>query len=361
MSTLHQRLVARIAADGPMPVSAFMAACLLDPADGYYTTANPFGAQGDFITAPEISQMFGELIGLWALNAWQQRGQPTPFVLAEAGPGRGTLMADMLRATAAHPAFHAALQVVLIEASPQLRQTQRAALSDYADKVQWADAIDALPPRFTIFIANEFLDALPLRQAVKTEQGWRERCIGLNDKGALAFVAGATSIDTSMLPSGQEQADIGTVFEYAPAREAVAATLAGHLKTHGGFGLMIDYGHTKSAFGDTLQAMRQHAFASVLENPGKADITSHVDFDAVASAARAAGAHCFAPSTQGEFLLALGIEHRAGTLGRGKDEATRDMLRASVQRLAGNRPQDMGDLFKVLCLADEPTPLFPFQ
>lgn len=361
VNTLHDRLVARIASDGPMPVSAFMAACLLDPADGYYTTATPFGAQGDFITAPEISQMFGELIGLWALNAWQQRGQPTPFVLAEAGPGRGALMADMLRATAAHPQFHDAMQVVLIEASEQLRQTQKAALSDYATKVQWVDTLDALPPRFAIFIANEFLDALPLRQAVKTPQGWRERCIGLTDDGTLAFVAGATSIDTNLLPTGHEQADTGTIFEYAPAREATAETLANHLKTHGGFGLLIDYGHTQSAFGDTLQAMRNHTFASVLENPGKADITSHVDFDAIANAARRGGAHCFATTTQGEFLLALGLVHRAGTLGQGKDEATRDMLRASVQRLAGNRAQDMGDLFKVLCLADEPTPLFPFE
>lgn len=361
MKRLHERLIEQIRSDGPMPVSVFMTTCLLDPTDGYYTTTQPFGAQGDFITAPEISQMFGELIGLWALNAWQQQGEPKPFILVEAGPGRGTLMADMMRATAAHPTFHTAMNIVLIEASPQLRTSQKNALTAYADKISWIDTIDALPNAHTFFIANEFLDALPLRQAVKTPNGWCERCIGISENGDMNFVAGSTQIDISILPQDHENAEIGAVFEFAPAREAVAETLGAHLKAHGGLGLFIDYGHTKSAVGDTLQAMRKHAFASIFDQPGNADITSHVDFEAVTQAATASGAHCFAATTQGEFLLALGLVHRAGTLGAGKDEATRDMLRASVQRLAGNRPNDMGDLFKVVCLAGNANPVFPFE
>lgn len=360
MTTLKARLVAQIQADGPMPVNAFMASCLLDPVAGYYTTATPFGAQGDFITAPEISQMFGELLGLWALNAWQQQGEPTSFVLAEAGPGRGTLMADMLRATAAHPTFHKAMRVVLIEASDQLRHQQKGALAPYGDKITWLDKIEDLPQAHTIFIANEFLDALPLRQIIKTAQGWRERCIGLSSDASLVFVAGPTTVDPAILPPGHDAAPLGAIFEFAPAREAVAQTLAAHLVRHGGVGLLIDYGHTQSAIGDTLQAMRSHAFASVLENPGQADITSHVDFEAIAKAVKAIGGHSFAPTTQGEFLLALGLVERAGTLGAGKDEATKDMLKASVQRLAGNRPNDMGDLFKVLCLSGSPNGVFPF-
>jgi SAM-dependent MidA family methyltransferase len=360
MNALHAKIAAQIAADGPMPVSTFMAQCLLDPAYGYYTQSAPFGTKGDFITAPEISQMFGELIGIWALNTWQQMQCPSPFALVEAGPGRGTLMADLLRATANHKGFYQALTVHLVEASPKLADQQRQKLAQHEDKITWHKSLDTLPAMPLIAIANELLDALPVRQCVKTQQGWRERCIGLDTEGTLHFVAGPSIPQTDLLPRDADTAEIGTIFEFAPARQAFTSDLAALLKTNKGAALLIDYGHLQTGFGDTLQAVKNHHFIDVLDHPGQADLTSHVDFDAIALAATQAGANALVPQTQGEFLLSLGLLERAGALGASKTSAQQNEIRAAVERLAGNGPNQMGDLFKVLCIASDNAPIFPF-
>lgn len=361
MTPLCRRITEQIVADGPIPVSTYMALCLLDPEHGYYTTATPFGTAGDFTTAPEISQMFGELIGIWALSTWQSLGSPTPFVLAEAGPGRGTLMNDLLRATQSHSEFRAALTVHLIEASPQLAQQQSETLGGHDVRIEWCDNLAALPDRPTILIANELLDALPIRQCVKTGDGWRERCVGVNKEGQLIFTAGATAPNGDLLPSGAYTQPEGAIFEYAPAREAFAADLSRHLVAHGGAALLIDYGHLNTGFGDTLQAVKDHQFTDVLAAPGEADLTSHVDFEALGTIARKSGANTFQPITQGDFLLKLGLLERAGALGHSKDDQTQNDLHAAVERLAGAGQDQMGALFKVMCLSGTDVPIFPFD
>lgn len=340
-SPLEDIIKAQIAQNGPMDVGAFMALALGHPQHGYYTGRDPFGRGGDFTTAPEISQMFGELIGAWAADMWAQMGRPDPFILLECGPGRGTLMADALRATRRMPGFHDAARVVLMEISPVLRQKQVQALADY--DVEWIDGLDhpaiqssAYP---IICIANEFLDALPVRQFVKQGMLWHERVVGLTGD-ALSF-----GMSPPVEPPSDGAAD--GVYEVAPARNAFTRALAGLLKARGGAALLIDYGYERSAAGDTLQAVRGHAFVPVLDDPGLADLTSHVDFQAIGGAASAVTAH--GPVTQGDFLRALGIGIRAEALKRKGDAAAID---AAVARLTND--DAMGSLFKVMALcADE--------
>ena len=358
--SLEARIRALIEATGPISVSDYMAMCLFDSDAGYYTTREPFGAQGDFITAPEISQMFGEIVGAWLIHVWHELGRPDPFVLAEMGPGRGTLMRDILRTARLDAAFLAAARVHLIETSPRLQAIQRETLSAAPAECHWCDDLGALPGLPLLFVANELFDAVPLRQIEKTPQGWRERRIGLDAAGALCLVTGASAADSSLLPPGADAQPAGAVFEYAPAREAIAARLGERLAQYGGAALLIDYGHAHSGFADTLQAMRRHGYVSVFDEPGSADLTSHVDFEALAKAAASAGATVLPLMTQGEFLLALGLAERAGALGRGKDTATQDAIRAAAERLAGSGEGGMGELFKVLCLTGAPMPLPPF-
>ncbi|WP_349362585.1 MAG: class I SAM-dependent methyltransferase [Roseitalea porphyridii] len=355
-------LAARIAATGPMPVADYMAECLLHPKHGYYASREPFGAGGDFVTAPEISQLFGEIVGAFLINAWRQAGRPAPFLLAEAGPGRGTLMADIVRTARIDPAFDEAARVTLIEASARLRAVQKTTLRDGAQRVTWCDRLDELPRRPLLLVANEFLDALPVRQFVRTDKGWRERMVGLDAEGALAFVAGPATLGANDLPPGHASAPEGAVFEIAPAREAVAATIGAHLAAHGGVALLIDYGHLRTAVGDTLQAVRGHQHADPLAEPGLADLTYHVDFEAIARAATAAGATALPPMTQGDFLIGAGILERAGRLGAGKGEAVQRQITKAVERLCGTGTGQMGALFKVLCLTGPGAgPLPPFS
>ncbi|QKV17111.1 class I SAM-dependent methyltransferase [Oricola thermophila] len=358
---VEEKIRRLIKAAGPLPVSDYMALCLFDPDGGYYTTREPFGVDGDFITAPEISQMFGEIVGAWLVHTWRQLGRPAPFVLAEMGPGRGTLMRDILRTAAIDPAFLSAARVHLVETSDRLASVQRETLADAPLECTWTQDIDGLPEGPLLFVANELFDAVPVRQFVKTARGWCERHVGIGDDGALRFFAGPPLGDPSLLPPRADDQAEGAIFEYAPAREAIAARLGVRLAESGGAALLIDYGHARSGYADTLQAVRAHRYVSVFDQPGSADLTSHVDFESLASAARAAGAHPLPVISQGEFLLSLGLAERAGALGRGKDEASRQDIRMAAERLAGVGEKGMGELFKVLCLTGKPMALPPFR
>lgn len=350
MNPLKQKLLKRIRTSGPLSVADYMAECLFHPEHGYYNQKNPFGAQGDFITAPDISQMFGELTALWLVQAWNAAGKPDPFCLCEIGPGRATWMQDILRtAQKAFPEFVDAAKIHLIEKSPRLIDIQKAALSDYTDKVQWVADIDGLPSLPTLLIANELFDALPTRQYVKTSGKWVERVVSVQDN-ELIFGVGTGTIDSNTLPLSANGAEESAVFEYAPAREALAQQIASHIAAHKGAALFIDYGHKQSDLGDTLQAVRAHKQENVFANPGEADLTSHVDFEALNIAAKTGGGTVFPVLTQADFLLELGLIERAGALGAGKDQTTQQAISAAVNRLAGNGNGQMGDLFKAMCI-----------
>ena len=349
--SLREALLARIAAGGPMPLSDYMATCLTHPTLGYYTSRDPLGRAGDFITAPEISQMFGELIGLALSQSWLDQGAPSPFTLAELGPGRGTLMADALRATARVPGFHAAMRLVLIEASPVLRAAQVQALAGHA--VTQADDLSALPEAPIWLIANEFFDALPIRQYIREGAAWRERQVG-QAEGALAFGLGGPV--TPALLAGRDDVAEGALVELCPAAQGIVSTLAGLIARQGGAALIVDYGDWGS-LGDTFQAVKDHAPDDPLAHPGAADLTAHVDFAPLARAARAAGAVASRLTPQGLFLERLGIAQRAQALAAGLAGAALDSHLAAHRRLT--HPDEMGTLFKVLGLVPEGAAMLP--
>ncbi|MDA8231877.1 MAG: SAM-dependent methyltransferase [Magnetospirillum sp.] len=345
---LGAELIETVRRDGPMPVSAFMAKALLDPSHGYYATRDPLGAAGDFVTAPEISQMFGELIGLWAAVVWQSMGMPARVVLAELGPGRGTLMADALRAARTLPPFHAAVEPWLVDASPALRECQRRTLA--GAPVRWAGTFEDLPPGPLLLVANEFFDALPIDQFVKAGGQWHERLVGLDAKEALAFAQGSPAIPP-LAPAVMDAAD-GAIAEICPQGRKLAAGIGRRLAAQGGAALIIDYGPVRSTTGDSLQAVRRHRFHGVFDDVGDADLTAHVDFEALAAAA--VPARAWGPVTQGDFLRALGIETRAGNLARANPpDAAADIL-GRMHRLIG--ADEMGTLFKVMALAHPALP-----
>ncbi|MGV0879712.1 class I SAM-dependent methyltransferase [Martelella sp. FLE1502] len=359
---LLPKIRAMIEADGPMPVSTYFSLCLADPEHGYYRTRDPLGAKGDFTTAPEISQLFGELVGIFLISAWQAHDCPDSTRLIEGGPGRGTMMADILKTIAAlAPAMYSGLSVTLLETSPALRARQKETLAIHASRLSWVDRLADAPEGFTLFVANELFDALPTRQFVKSGTHFFERVVTLDEDGALAFSLSPTRLEPASLPEGWKGAKEGAIFEYAPAREALMAEIAARLILHGGSALVIDYGHLECGFGDTLQALRDHRFDPPLAHPGEADLTSHVDFAALAAAARAEGAHLHPPMTQGDFLAALGLGPRASVLGRGKDAKTQGDIVAAARRLAGDGPEEMGDLFKALAISSGPVKLVPFD
>lgn len=360
MSGLKAELIRLIANEGPMPVSRYMALCLGHPRHGYYMTRDPFGAAGDFTTAPEISQMFGEMLGLWAAHLWQAMGAPSRFALVEIGPGRGTLMADMLRATRIVPGFHDAVSVHLVETSPVLREVQAATLAGKAEPV-WHERVETALDGPAIVVANELLDALPLDQFVMTREGWRERLVGLDGEGRLAFglgeVLGGETLSGEVFPAmtGQE----GAVLEQPAAALRLVADVAGHVARCGGGALFIDYGSMQPGFGDTLQAMRRHGFVDPLAEPGEADLTVHVDFARMAQAALRKGAAVHGPVRQGDFLLALGLAERTQALcGRAAPEQAQS-IGAAFDRLTQRGETGMGDLFKVLALSHAGLPLLP--
>ena len=338
MTPLATLLADAVAASGPLPVAQWMALCLGHPRHGYYVTRDPLGR--DFTTAPEISQMFGELIGLWCADLWQCAGSPPRLHLVELGPGRGTLMADLRRATARVPGFAAATAVHFVETSPVLRARQ----ATRVPHATWHDALDTVPADAPlIVIANEFFDALPVRQFVATPAGWFERCVGWRD-GRFVDTLGAARVD-ALIPPALADAAPGTVVESSPASTATAAEIGARLRAQGGAALIIDYGHAAVPTGDTLQALRGGAAADPFAAPGEADLTAHVDFGALAAAA---GATAHGPVAQGAWLARLGIDARLAVLTTRTDAAASAALAAGVARLT--ETQAMGTLFKVLAL-----------
>lgn len=358
--SLAHHLARRILLDGPLSVAAFMAEALGHPRFGYYMRQDPFGVSGDFTTAPEISQMFGELVGLWCIDTWARLGGPAPFHLVELGPGRGTLMQDALRAASVVPAFRTAAQVHLVETSPTLRARQRQTLGDLP--VTWHDRLEDVPEGPTLIVANEFFDALPIRQIQKTSHGWFERLVDIDpaaqntdDPPRFRFVLEAFgSSGARLIPASLRDAPEGSVVEVSPASQAVARLIGERLAAHPGAALVIDYGYAHGpAVGDTLQALRKHAYAPVLESPGEADLTAHVDFAAIAAAAREGGsqggADSFGPVDQGEWLVRLGIQPRAAGLKRNATPKQAADIDSALNRLIAN--DQMGTLFKALALA----------
>lgn len=342
MTPLAHILAARIRAAGPITMADFMAECLLHPAHGYYTTREPFGQRGDFITAPEISQMFGELAGLALAQCWLNQGAPAPFTLAELGPGRGTLMADILRATRGVPGFHAGLRLHLVEASPRLRAAQAAALPAAAP--QWHDSAETLPEAPLFLIANEFFDALPIRQFQREAGAWRERLVGLS--GESLTLGLSDPLAPEVLAPRLADTRSGDVVEICAAARPVMAAIEARIARHGGAALIIDYGGWRS-YGDTLQALRARESDPPLAHPGEADLTAHVDFEALRQAAPGLAASGL--TEQGDWLLRLGLEARSEVLARRLSGPALDAHRAATRRLTG--AQEMGRLFKVLGLA----------
>ena len=346
---LEAEIRRRIAAAGPMPVGEYMALCLGDPTHGYYMTRDPLGARGDFITAPEISQMFGELIGLWMAAVWKQMGSPDRIRVVELGPGRGTLMNDALRAVQVMPGFHNALTLHLVEISPVLRAQQEHKLSAYP--VTWHAALEEVPKGPAIVVANEFFDALPIDQAVKIDGGWHERRIGIDANGQLVFTVAREPLPffAQLLPPAVREAPEPSIFEWRA--DTVAMELGRRIANDGGAALAIDYGHTESATGETLQAVGQHAYANALTSPGELDLTAHVDFQALARAVEAMGANAFGPIEQADFLRRLGIETRAATLKAKASSRAAAEIDSALARLIGRGRTGMGALFKVAAFA----------
>jgi SAM-dependent MidA family methyltransferase len=356
MTRLEERIRTEIRRAGPISVERYMALCLFDPDFGYYVTREPFGASGDFTTAPEISQMFGEMLAAWWVSARQAIGLPD-MALVEIGPGRGTMMQDMLRAIGtldkgALPAAH------LVEASPRLTKAQQEKLKGVKALTQWHTGPETLPDCPLGIIANELFDAIPAAQYVKTQDGWFERTVCIGSEGRLEFGISANRLDNAMLPSGQTEQLAGQIFERAPARLNMLQTLARRNKRHGGFALFIDYGHAQPGFGDTLQAVKGQKYAGVFDHPGEADVTCHVDFTSLANAARSEGLFAFEIMDQGTFLRECGIEARAAKL-KSAGSAAAQTIDSALNRLTAD--EEMGRLFKVLCVSSAPIGLPPLK
>ncbi len=348
MTPLGLRLRDRIARSGPLPVAEFMAAANGDPEHGYYARRDPLGGAGDFITAPEISQVFGELIGAWCAVAWRGMGAPGRVLLVELGPGRGTLMADLLRATRRVAGFREALDIRLVETSPALARLQKDALGGAA--AAWHHSLSELPEGPLLLVANEFFDALPVEQYVARRDGWHRRAVAA-DAEVFRFVDGPRVDDppTCGLPAD------GEIRETSPQSVAIVSEIATRLAAGRGAALIVDYGYASPATGETLQAVARHRYADPLAAPGEADLSAHVDFAALARAARAAGACCHGPVPQGEFLDRLGIGARMGRLIAAAEPGQREAIRTACRRLTGERA--MGGLFKALALTDPHSPV----
>jgi SAM-dependent MidA family methyltransferase len=338
--SLKDRLIEQITLEGPMPVDAYMARCLADPIDGYYTKNAALGMDGDFITAPLISQMFGEMIGVWVAQVWLSMGSPSSFRLVEIGGGDGTLMGDILRVAERVPGLREAAQVTMVEISPPLRALQCRQIPDAAFVSSLDGVAEDMP---VIVVANELLDCLPARQFIRTETGWFERCVGLQ-AGALAF---------GLIPAGEDftppfDAAIGDLVEISPAQARLAENLALLVKNATGAALLIDYGRDKPGAGDTLQALYRHQKHDPLEAPGAHDLTVWADFPAIAAVAAKTGVAVSPITTQRDFLARLGIEARHATLAqRNRDQA--EKLQRQYDRLMAT--DQMGALFKVLGMA----------
>jgi len=337
-----------VAEQGPLTVAAYMALALGHPRHGYYRTRDPFGARGDFTTAAEISQLFGEALAVWTALMWASLGRPAPVNLVELGPGRGTLMADVIRTLARiAPDLAAAARLLLVETSPTLRAKQETALRGQA--AQWHESFSTVPPGPMILLANEFFDALPIRQFARAGGAWRERLVDWDEAaGALSFRAGPPL--AGAVPPALAAAPDGAVYEINPAATALAEEIGARLAAAPGAALAIDYGRAQTAAGDTLAAIEGgRKDSDPLSAPGEADLTAHVDFEALATAFAKGGAHCFGPVTQGDLLRALGIEARLEALSARADAVQAAALAAGARRLIA--PEGMGTIFLALAAA----------
>ncbi len=349
-SPLETEIRRLIAAAGPMSIAEYMLLCLTHPQYGYYVTRDPLGAHGDFITAPEISQMFGELIGVWMVAVWQQMGSPENVRVVELGPGRGTLMSDALRAAKVVGDFHAALVVHLVEISPKLQQAQEQLLEGLGVPILWHSALAEVPSGPVIIIANEFIDALPVHQAVKRADGWHERVVEIAPSGELAIGIARDPLPhfEATLPRGLRQAPEGSVYEWRS--DTVALEIGRRVRTDGA-ALIIDYGHAWYGLGETLQAVAGHSYTDPLRAPGEADLTAHVDFAALAQSAQIIGGRIHGPISQRDLLRGLGINERAAALKAYAPERAAEIDQA-LARLTATGPRGMGELFKALVIAD---------
>jgi SAM-dependent MidA family methyltransferase len=355
MTPLEQDIRRRIAAAGPMPIGEYMSLCLTDPQCGYYVTRDPLGAKGDFTTAPEVSQMFGELIGLWMVSVWRQMGAPENVRIVELGPGRGTMMSDAMRAAKIVPEFIGAAVLHLVEVSPPLQAMQEQSLAAHGLPAFWHRSLSEVPTGAAIFVANEFFDALPVNQAVKMAGGWHRRGIGVDDDGNFVYRTEPESMAhfETTLPAAVRNAAEGEIFEWRSDVETME--LGRRIAREGGAALVIDYGHAESATGETLQAVREHLFADPLSAPGEADMTAHVDFEALRRSFEALGTETFGPIAQAVFLDRLGIGTRAQTLKANalanSDRAKAHEIDSAMARLTGSGRTGMGSLFKALAVA----------
>jgi NADH dehydrogenase [ubiquinone] 1 alpha subcomplex assembly factor 7 len=350
-SPLQAEIKRLIKTSGPMPVWRYMELCLTHPEFGYYVSRDPLGREGDFTTAPEVSQMFGELLGLWTASVWRAIGSPPLLRLIELGPGRGTMMADALRALRVLPPLYQALSIHLVEINPVLREKQKSMLSGARD-IAWHDTIDDIPDGPAVIFANEYFDVLPIHQVVRRETGWHERTVDIDASGKLVF--GLADEPTPrfevLLPPLLRAAPLGAVFEWRPDAELMK--IASRVRDQDGAALIIDYGHVRSDAGDTFQAIARHSFTDPLKSSGQADVTAHVDFEALARAAEDIGARVHGPVTQGAFLRRLGIETRAETLmAKASREVSVD-ISAALKRLVGGGRGGMGSMFKVLAVSE---------
>jgi NADH dehydrogenase [ubiquinone] 1 alpha subcomplex assembly factor 7 len=350
-SRLEAELKRLIASSGPMPVWRYMGLCLTHPRYGYYVSRDPLGREGDFTTAPEVSQMFGELLGLWTASVWRAMDSPRALQLIELGPGRGTMMADALRALRVLPPLYQALSVHLVEINPVLREKQQATLSG-ARNITWHDHLDEIPQAPCVILANEYFDVLPVHQMVKRESGWHERTVEIGADGNLAFGVSPEPMPRFevLLPPLVRAAPVGAVFEWRPDAEIMK--IATRVRDHGGAALIIDYGHLRSDAGDTFQAIARHSFADPLKNPGQADVTAHVDFQALVRAAEDLGARVHGPVSQGEFLKYLGIEQRAATLMAKTTPEVSEDISGALKRLTEGGRGGMGSMFKVVAVSE---------
>ncbi len=351
LNPLEEVLAKQISMHGPMDVGQFMAVALGHPEHGYYMKKDPFGADGDFVTAPEVSQLFGEMLGAWVADVWGQMGRPSRFALLECGPGRGTLMADMLRAVRGVGGFIEAVEVHFLEVSPVLRAAQRRALTGFNPR--WHETLETVPDDVpVIVIGNEFLDALGFRSLQKTREGWCERVIAFDeDQEVFCFALRPAGTEiVAEIPFHLRGSAVGAVFEVAPVRNQFLTQVALRVGAQGGAALFVDYGHEKTAVGDTFQAVKGNNYVDVLHDVGEADLTSHVDFEAlvgdVPSAVKVHG-----PVAQGAFLRALGIELRAQRLLAGASPEQGAELEKGLHRLIDS--DQMGALFKVICLGGD--------
>jgi NADH dehydrogenase [ubiquinone] 1 alpha subcomplex assembly factor 7 len=336
---------------GPMPVAEYMRLCLSHPQHGYYMNRDPLGARGDFITAPEISQMFGELIGVWLATVWQQLGSPENVRLVELGPGRGTMMVDALRAAKTVSAFQAAIVLHLVEISPTLQKVQQEQLQPLGLTMHWHAALDEVPVGPCLIVANEFVDALPVHQAVKRADGWHERCVVIAPDGSLTIDAAKEPLPhfESTLPRGLRLSPDGSIYEW---RSDLIGLEIGRRVRQDGAALIIDYGHAWYGLGETLQAVAAHGFVDPLHSPGEVDLTAHVDFAALAHNTESMGGRAHGPVSQRDWLRRLGIDKRAATLKAHAPYGKATEIEQALARLTAGGSRGMGDLCKVVAIAD---------